>query len=419
MSAQEQMRIVKSIYDQFLDSLTTKSSAGEAILFKDNTFVVMEKKGRLIRSADYVNPYTPDNSSGDKKAAQNLMNLANEIPQISSVYAVNGSKVKEVYELALNSQVVTFPPNPSAEKSYKDAEDFISSHKADVTEYDAKKKLYNDALLALNKAFINANQTDEGRNNWPLLGIEFQSKVDAAYTSWRETLNASEIEDARAQKDTFVKSAINRVFADSKKDFDQSTRAALGDLGLVNYFTPSNWYDVSQTADWPEMTASSSSYLNEASSEFTSFGGGAYIDVGLWSVGGGGNSTTTEEHYKSAASEITVKFKYMTVNIDRPWLNYTLFNLPGWSVSGLAPGAFSTGDKNNQQNSKFPLLTQSFIVISNVEITANWSDFDKEQIKKAVNGDIDVGWGLFSLGGSYSNSSSNETVKLELAACRR
>ena len=217
MSAQEQMRIVQSIYDQFLDSLTTGSTAGEAILNKDNTFVIMARKGRLIRSADYVNPCTPDNLSGDKKAAQNLMNLANEIPQISSVYTPNSSTIKTVYKLALNSQVTTFPPNPLAEKSHKDAEDFIRSNKADVAEYNAKRKLYDDALLDFNKAFIEANTTTEGRNNWPLLGIGFQSKVDAAYRDWRDVSNATEIEDARAAKETFVKSAINKVLMIQRK----------------------------------------------------------------------------------------------------------------------------------------------------------------------------------------------------------
>ncbi len=341
MSAQEQIRIVQSIYDQLLDSLTTASSAGEAILSKDNTFVVMERKGRLIRAADYVNPRTIDNLSGDQKAARNLINLANAIPQISSVYTANSSTVKDVYELAMNSQVITFPPNPLAEKSHKDAVDFLNLHATDVSEYDAKQKLYIKALVFFNRAFIDANTTIEGRNNWPLLGIEFQSNVDAAYTAWRDVSNATEIEDARATKETFVKNAINQVFADSKGDFRKTISGALGDLGLTNNFTPSNWHDLSKTEDWPEMTASSSSYLNETSSEFTSFGGGAYIDVGLWSVGGGGGSTTTEEHSQSEASGISVKFKYMIVTIDRPWFNYTIFKLPGWSVSGLAPGKFS------------------------------------------------------------------------------
>ncbi len=64
------------------------------------------------------------------------------------------------------------------------------------------------------------------------------------------------------------------------------------------------------------------------------------------------------------------------------------------------------------------MLTQSFIVISNLEITATWSDFDKDQINKAVSGGIDVGWGLFSLSASYSSNSSNEKVKFDEATAK-
>jgi hypothetical protein len=51
MSAQEQMKIVQSIYDQFFASLTEAPPGRSAVGEKDNIFVVLEKPGRFLSVA--------------------------------------------------------------------------------------------------------------------------------------------------------------------------------------------------------------------------------------------------------------------------------------------------------------------------------------------------------------------------------
>lgn len=431
MSAQEQMKIVQSIYDQFFASLTEAPPGKLAVGDKDNIFVVFEKPGRLIRSKDFANPWSPGNTSGSKESAVNLAVLANEIPQVASIYARNDSKVIEIYQLLLNAQVIPPPPNPAAEKAYDDAYKVLFRlvtrtdddtgetttkpfETASFKEYKEKKGEYEDAVEIFMIEFTKANLTEEGRNNWPLLGRRHQARVEDAWDAWRAT-DATRIEDALAAKDMTSNNAIGRAFFDAKELFDSYKQLLEGTFYWRSRAIPSDWHDPNTAADWPVMEASSSSYFNQTSSEFTSYGGGGFVGVGvgLWSVGGGFNNREQEERFHSESTNITVRFKYSTVNLDRPWLNYTLFKLSGWSISGVSPKSFSNGTKQNQKDSLFPLLPQSFIVIRDVEITANWGQTDRDLISKARSGSTSVGWGPFSVSGSYSHSSSHETVKAD------
>ncbi|MEG3918478.1 hypothetical protein QUA07_04925 [Microcoleus sp. T3_A4] len=428
MSAQEQMKVVQSIYDQFFASLTEAPPGKPAVGSTDNIFVVIEKPGRLIRSKDFANPWSPGNTSGNQQAAVNLADLANEIPQVAAIYAPNSSRIIEIYQLILNAQVIPSPPNPQAEKAYEDAYKVLYT---DVTKtdddgvttvnqfesqsfkgYKAKKKKYDDAVEIFGIKFKEANQTQDGRNNWPILGRRYQADVEDAWDAWRAT-DATKVEDALAAKDMTSNNAIGRAFFDAKKLLDSYKQLLEGIFYWRSRAIPSDWHDPAIAADWAVMEASSSSYVNETSSEFTSYGGGGGFGLGLWSFGGGFQSSEAKHQEQSESSNIVVRFKYATVTLDRPWLNYTLFKLPGWNVSGIQPKFFSNGTKQAQNNSLIPLLPQRFIVVQDVEITANWGQTDLDIIDKAISGSASVGWGPFSVSGSYSHSSSKETFKAE------
>jgi hypothetical protein len=92
----------------------------------------------------------------------------------------------------------------------------------------------------------------------------------------------------------------------------------------------------------------------------------------------------------------SISFKYCRVNIDRPWLNLALLSTKNWNIYGTNNGEYSNGSSENNIGI-FPLLPISFILISNVSITANWSETDKGNIANAVSfGPFDVRNGSFN-----------------------
>ena len=100
---------------------------------------------------------------------------------------------------------------------------------------------------------------------------------------------------------------------------------------------------------------------------------------------------------KSVGSDgFSISFKFCRVNIDRPWLNLALLSSRNWNIYGTNIGEYSTGTAENNTGI-FPLLPTSFILISDVAITANWSATDKGNIANAVSfGPFDVRNGSFN-----------------------
>jgi hypothetical protein len=133
--------------------------------------------------------------------------------------------------------------------------------------------------------------------------------------------------------------------------------------------------------------------------------------VGLWSVGGGASSQTSHFHSDASAQNIRVSYQYALITIRRPAISGLLFGLPGWRTDVAAKGMFSSGSRRNQSNTKFPLLPQAFLAIKNLTITGNFSSSEMNQANNAISANASVGWGPFSVSGSYQHGSSQQHVK--------
>ncbi|MEI6696820.1 MAG: hypothetical protein WCO13_12200 [Bacteroidota bacterium] len=105
----------------------------------------------------------------------------------------------------------------------------------------------------------------------------------------------------------------------------------------------------------------------------------------------------------------SISFNFCRLNIDRPWLNLALLSLPGWNIYGGSQGQYSTGSAENNPGI-FPMLTTSFILISNVCITANWSATDKANLTNAVS------FGPFDIRNSTFNQNKLEIKGMQIIA---
>ena len=85
----------------------------------------------------------------------------------------------------------------------------------------------------------------------------------------------------------------------------------------------------------------------------------------------------TELHKDSSIKKI--KLKILLVNFFRPWLDYEIFHLQNWKISGLPKGYFSTGNIDNNKG-VFSLIPQSMLVGSQVDIEGNFHESDLRMI---------------------------------------
>ncbi|MCX6305683.1 MAG: hypothetical protein NT040_12040 [Bacteroidetes bacterium] len=106
----------------------------------------------------------------------------------------------------------------------------------------------------------------------------------------------------------------------------------------------------------------------------------------------------------------SISFKFCRVNIDRPWLNLALLSTQNWNIYGANVGEYSNGLPENNPGI-FPLLPTSFILISNVHITANWSAQDKANLANAVS------FGPFDLRNGTFNQNALDIKGIQIIGC--
>jgi hypothetical protein len=105
-----------------------------------------------------------------------------------------------------------------------------------------------------------------------------------------------------------------------------------------------------------------------------------------------------------------ISFKFCRVNIERPWLNLALLATKNWNIFGANIGEYSNGLAENNPGI-FPLLPTSFILISKVLITANWSAEDKVNLSNAV------AFGPFDLRNGSFNQNTLEIRGMQIIGC--
>lgn len=104
------------------------------------------------------------------------------------------------------------------------------------------------------------------------------------------------------------------------------------------------------------------------------------------------------------STKLAASLRYIRVQLHRPWMDTTLFRLPGWSIPGVPAAFFSTGEAANNAG-LLPLLPVGFIAVRDVRITGAWSDADRRSASQAVQATGPAAFGPFAIrsGGQQSS----------------
>jgi len=394
------------------------------------------KPGLAINSKDFRNPWTPGNMNGSKDAALNTAELADIAPKMSTLYTDSGNTISKIYgQIMTNVQVPAQPPNPQIEKQLQDASDVlfrtVSVSDPDTGEVSQKRtesQLYRDYLdnqaaygqqrMAYIAAYQAAQATQSGKANWPLIAPTLQIPVKAAYDRWRSA-GADKVEQAIAIQNVSSQNALSKAFDAAKKVFEgygvllEEAGTGMSQMTYRSSLLPSDWHSMNSSSKWTTVDSKSGSFARSASSEFTSGGGSAGYNLGIFSIGGSGGASKEEKHMSAETKNLRVSYEYTLVLIRRPWLTFNLLGLKGWNLQNLySKGQISNGSKlASQDKSAMPLLPTGFVVVRNVNISADWSKTDYDFIKKTVNAGGRIGIGPFTIGGSYAHSKTNESFQ--------
>jgi hypothetical protein len=112
-----------------------------------------------------------------------------------------------------------------------------------------------------------------------------------------------------------------------------------------------------------------------------------------------------------STNRLGASFKYIRVSFQRPWMDTTLFHLPGWSIGGLASGAISNGHADANPG-MLPLMPTGFIAIKDLVVNGAWNDADRQSARAALGGHTTASLGPFTLaaGGATLGSFKGDSL---------
>ncbi|TPQ18832.1 hypothetical protein [Streptomyces sporangiiformans] len=422
-----QKQMMQAVYDAIFDALTTTPppiGGGRPILPKATTFMSFQLPGNPIDPAQFANPWSPTNPNGSIATAENFATLVDPVPVLSPGYAPSGASIDGLYGEIVRANVKPPPPDPAGEEAYNkafnllyvDGQDFDENGQPIIVKVDSPLyRNYKNKMLAYTAALTsyltNYLQYDlskpEDARKWAVLAPVLQAPVDMAYRDL-QAARPGVVENAVATLGQYQQSTLANIFARARQTYEQTRKGSLSSPGLFWHACeafPGNWFTESGAANFASQTIQSSRIRINESSRFSRYGAGGGVNFGLWRVGAAGSSERRQYDLSTSTSNITISFRYGRVEVRRRWLDTALASLHGWSTAGRRPGDYSTGQVDKNEG-VFPLLTTSFIVARDIKISGNWSTSDLQFASQATSAGASVGWGPFSLSGSYSNSSS-------------
>jgi hypothetical protein len=210
--------------------------------------------------------------------------------------------------------------------------------------------------------------------------------------------------------------ALNEQFI-KNTDVRNGVNVAVYDL----YPTYDTWLDT--TKDWWHEGFTETQLTQTTHNSQSSVGGGFGVSFGLWSVGADYNHQENRTYFKLDVSGYTVTFELLRVDLNRPWMDATVFQSNAWKWLSTYPDISkhallsNGGDALNGAaiDGKMPFLPSALLLARNVTITGNWGSDLNTTFDQHTSGGASIGWGCFSLGGRFDNADQNTYTRAQAA----
>ncbi|MGI4873109.1 MAG: hypothetical protein ACRYFX_18270 [Janthinobacterium lividum] len=203
----------------------------------------------------------------------------------------------------------------------------------------------------------------------------------------------------------------NAAFAGAGAALTQAKLAALDGTGnswYPVYANPIDWYDlVTQEqnlfATEIDLTQPQTSFSNQY--VVIDDGTGSELTWNQRDIAGNPAGIALSSNTKVNK----IRFKFMQVQLNRPWFNLELFSMGGWSLPGQQPGFVSSGSLAGN-NGVLPLYTTSFIIGTDLEIEADLDSSDRSLVAKTLNADGIINLGPFAIDTYQPNQASSDRL---------
>jgi len=426
MDQSTENKVLDALYDRLFQAVTY-APAGQKSLFDVKTTFIQFAKNQPLWPKDYANQLSPINLNGSLNAAEMFSRMVDTVPALSSDYVATMNKVGDTYLSIVEGANSVVQVDPAQKEIYDKAYSYlnvevqikdytgatITTHQPSsiYSAYLSNQKAYTNALCGYKTAYLGYNLSNiDDQRKWQANEPMLQMAVTQSYDTWRAQ-GAAQVEQALAALASSINNIVSAAINAAQKTMHSSAMAS--SLGFPStwylaYPTPTNWYDDSALPNFTALTFKSDNLTKSSDTNYSKYSAGVSAGWGLWSVGGDVSGEHSETHSHMDADHFELSADIATVQINRPWMNDLIFRMNGWSLLGQKAGLISNGALEGNASSLLPLTPTAFIVARNIAITANWSTEDKKHVENSISTHANVGWGPFSVNGSYSHGSSSD-----------
>ncbi len=299
--------------------------------------------------------------------------------------------------------------------------DLITDEEKEITEegpvlkaYNEKMQAYVAAAMSYNAKRVAAASTTGPEGKAAVLdfttnGQLYALQVKAAADAWVASGFRNEVD----QMNAFIGHVTQRSMVAWKQQlleaYDKSEITS-PEIPIPFRYTTLVPGDFAKSTGWTNLKVTQESVEWSKKNVQTSWKAGAKASFGLFSVGGAGGQASSHVDENHRMSSFSLSFDMAQVMAVRPWFFADWFASRGWTLGEgwtFDGGRMPSDGGSPPQGSLIGYATQ-VIFARNVEIRS--ADFVSayQKASSQVTGGGSVGWGPFSLGGSYSRGKQTE-----------
>lgn len=437
MTQEQEKQLLQAIYDRLFDAVTYQPAGSKNPFTESETFIHFSKNA-AVDLKSFTNPRTPSNPLGDLKTSEEFSRLVDQVSPMALEWENTGNQLSKTYKLVVDSANASTKPDEAAQKMYDTAYNYLHpetksenpfthevvverTNSSDYVAYEANMDDYLSAIQAYRMAYnlylddLEDKDSDVQRKadrNW-------QAKAPGLENEIKKTLrklgsgNAKYVEQALNILNTTINDGIRQAISaaqDAVRD-DRAFSSSLGqgDKWFLSYPVPADWTD-EKNLSFSELKISGGNTTIRSKGTEHGFSVDTSVNYGLWRVKASADGNFQHSNSSTDKDSVEITAKIAKVEIKRPWFLESVFRLQNWSTNlvnnkgGISNGKIDSSNKTGL----IPMYPVAFVVASDIRIKANFSHEDEEHIKESAHASASVGWGPFSIGGSYGYGKTDD-----------
>lgn len=376
--------------------------------------------------------------------AYNFAAVVDYIPDVTGTYNHDAqqtilrsseARMSHIYgEILKFSKVVNYPLTPDQEAKLKKfralltttrtVTDIVTGDEKQVTEDSPMIKAYNDKMSAYIAAALQYRtkrakaQSASGQAGADAVA-DFANNADLYRLQVKEAMDAWVNEGYKNDVDE-ISAYINQTTQRSMLLWKQGLQETYADA-LVNGVSPGQTFyyttvipgDFATATGWTNYALTHEEVHSQSSYQTNSYSGSAGFSFGFFSVGASASHSDSTSDSSLQVNNFALSFDMAQVVISRPWFypewflnrGWTLRKGEGWMYDEFpSDGAGLPGTKGN-----FIAYPTTLLFIKNLKITSQDFVDHYHAHQSSTSGGGSVGFGPFSLGGTYSHASGNQS----------